>query len=154
MATGKALDGKPYAGHPHVRLDEGAGAPRHSGRSALLYRKLTGNAAILAAAMCVTAALPSYARTITVTGYDVGTRTATLAFEGTAAGVECLYVAYGNTDYGESIGAWPNKVRLDANLAADATSGEIRPASCRDRLLSVFHRYGDDASLRLRGGVP
>ena len=29
--------GKPYAGNPHVRFDEGAGAPRHSGRSALLY---------------------------------------------------------------------------------------------------------------------
>lgn len=82
------------------------------------------------AAICAAAALPSYARTITVTGYDVGTRTATLAFEGTAAGVECLYVAYGNTDYGESIGVWPNKVRLDANLAADATSGEyVLPAA-------------------------
>ena len=37
MTTGKALNGKPYAGNPHVRFDEGAGAPRHSGRSALLY---------------------------------------------------------------------------------------------------------------------
>ena len=27
MATGKALDGKPYAGNPHVRLDEGEVAP-------------------------------------------------------------------------------------------------------------------------------
>ena len=39
MATGKALNGKPYAGNPHVRFDEGAGASRHSGRSALLYKK-------------------------------------------------------------------------------------------------------------------
>ena len=31
------MQGKPYAGNPHVRFDEGAGAPRHSGRSALLY---------------------------------------------------------------------------------------------------------------------
>ena len=38
MTTGKALNGKPYAGNPHVRFDEGAGAPRHSGRSALLYK--------------------------------------------------------------------------------------------------------------------
>ena len=38
MTTGKALNGKPYAGNPHVRFDEGAGASRHSGRSALLYR--------------------------------------------------------------------------------------------------------------------
>ncbi len=32
------MQGKPYAGNPHVRFDEGAGAPRHSGRSALLYK--------------------------------------------------------------------------------------------------------------------
>ena len=37
MTTVKTLHGKPYAGNPHVRFDEGAGAPRHSGRSALLY---------------------------------------------------------------------------------------------------------------------
>ena len=34
----KVMQGKPYAGNPHVRFDEGAGAPRHSGRSALLYK--------------------------------------------------------------------------------------------------------------------
>ncbi len=27
MATGKVLDGKPYAGKLHVRFDEGAGVP-------------------------------------------------------------------------------------------------------------------------------
>ena len=32
------MQGKPYAGNPHVRFDEGAGALRHSGRSALLYK--------------------------------------------------------------------------------------------------------------------
>ena len=40
MATGKALDGKPYAGNPHVRFDEGevasAATPR---RGSLLYDK-------------------------------------------------------------------------------------------------------------------
>ena len=36
----KVMQGKPYAGNPHVRFDEGAGAPRHSGRSALLYNKM------------------------------------------------------------------------------------------------------------------
>ena len=39
MATGKALDGKPYAGNPHVRFDEGevasAEKPR---RGSLLYK--------------------------------------------------------------------------------------------------------------------
>ena len=37
MTTGKALNGKPYAGNPHVRFDEGADVPKRSGRSALLY---------------------------------------------------------------------------------------------------------------------
>ncbi len=35
----KVMQGKPYAGNPHVRFDEGAGAPTRSGRSALLYKK-------------------------------------------------------------------------------------------------------------------
>ena len=41
MATGKALNGKPYAGNPHVRFDEGevasAATPR---RGSLLYKQL------------------------------------------------------------------------------------------------------------------
>ena len=32
------MQGKPYAGNPHVRFDEVSGAPRHSGRPALLYK--------------------------------------------------------------------------------------------------------------------
>ena len=39
MTTGKALNGKPYAGNPHVRFDEGevasAAMPR---RGSLLYK--------------------------------------------------------------------------------------------------------------------
>ena len=42
MATGKALDGKPYAGNPHVRFDEGevasAATPR---RGSLLYNDIS-----------------------------------------------------------------------------------------------------------------
>ena len=40
MATGKAFNEKPYAGNPHVRFDEGADTPKHSGCSALLYKKV------------------------------------------------------------------------------------------------------------------
>ncbi len=40
MATGKALDGKPYAGNPHVRFDEGEVAPAAKPRrGSLLYKK-------------------------------------------------------------------------------------------------------------------
>ena len=53
MATGKALNGKSYAGNPHVRFDEGevasAATPR---RGSLLYKKLIGVSAALFAALC------------------------------------------------------------------------------------------------------
>ena len=40
MATGKALDGKPYAGNPHVRFDEGEVAPAATPRrGSLLYKR-------------------------------------------------------------------------------------------------------------------
>ena len=40
MATGKALDGKPYAGNPHVRFDEGEVAPATTPRrGSLLYNR-------------------------------------------------------------------------------------------------------------------
>ena len=52
----KVMQGKPYAGNPHVRFDEGAGAPARSGRSALLYMRclfavaVAGTVSALAAA--------------------------------------------------------------------------------------------------------
>lgn len=38
--TNSALDGKPYAGNPHVRIDEGDGASAKPRRSSLLYKKI------------------------------------------------------------------------------------------------------------------
>ena len=57
MATGKALDGKPYAGNPHVRFDEGEVAPAATPRrGSLLYKKLMlGIAAAALVAICCTA---------------------------------------------------------------------------------------------------
>ena len=41
MATGKALNGKPYAGNPHVRFDEGEVAPAATPRrGSLLYNSI------------------------------------------------------------------------------------------------------------------
>ena len=83
MATGKALNGKPYAGNPHVRFDEGAGAPRHSGRSALLYKlhdiqKNCGLIVPILAMLCVAVApMTSFAEakqaTLLVAGYTGST---------------------------------------------------------------------------------
>ena len=51
------MQGKPYAGNPHVRFDEGAGAPRHSGRSALLYKTMVMFIAVTAIAVTAEAML-------------------------------------------------------------------------------------------------
>ena len=66
MATGKALNGKPYAGNPHVRFDEGevasAAMPR---RGSLLYKSNVKIKVRLMAAVCAVAAfLPSSAGTL------------------------------------------------------------------------------------------
>ena len=59
MTTGKALNGKPYAGNPHVRFDEGevasAATPR---RGSLLYTKRLLSAAIAAAIAVSAFAVP------------------------------------------------------------------------------------------------
>ena len=41
MATGKALNGKPYAGNPHVRFDEGEVAPAATRRGVGLYSTIS-----------------------------------------------------------------------------------------------------------------
>ncbi len=74
MATGKTLNGKPYAGNPHVRFDEGEVAstatPR---RGSLLYKNLqkamngmSGIAALVAVAICAAASLTSFAADRTI----------------------------------------------------------------------------------------
>ena len=73
MATGKALDGKPYAGNPHVRFDEGEVAPATTPRrGSLLYDKTVkplnrGCAAALVAALACSASAAAYP-TLTWTG--------------------------------------------------------------------------------------
>ena len=48
----KDMQGKSYAGNPHVRFDEGAGASIHSGRSALLYVQKRIRLFIVAVGVC------------------------------------------------------------------------------------------------------
>ena len=67
MTTGKALNGKPYAGNPYVRFDEGevasAATPR---RGSLLYRKMTAVAAMCGAtALAITARATDYVTLVT-----------------------------------------------------------------------------------------
>ncbi len=52
-AKERAMRGKPYAGNPHVRFDEGAGAPTRSGRSALLYKLVIVVVALSAMVQCL-----------------------------------------------------------------------------------------------------
>ena len=60
MAKGKALDGKPYAGNPHVRFDEGEVAPAATPRrGSLLYNKSILTIATAGAALSLCAAVPA-----------------------------------------------------------------------------------------------
>ena len=61
MATGKALDGKPYAGNPHVRLDEGDVAPAATPRRGSLLYKTTTRKLLLRPYIRTTAAIASVA---------------------------------------------------------------------------------------------
>ena len=65
MTTGRALNGKPYAGNPHVRFDEGEVAPAATPRrGSLLYKAgRTVVSLALAGAACVSAA---YAANVSV----------------------------------------------------------------------------------------
>ena len=68
MATGKALNGKPYAGNPHVRFDEGEVAPAVTPRRGSLLHKIVRfwlaaaslGAASLACASAADAVLPTH----------------------------------------------------------------------------------------------
>ena len=67
MATGKALNGKPYAGNPHVRFDEGEVAPAATPRrGSLLYSANRSLVRLVALAATVMANL-AYADTPTIT---------------------------------------------------------------------------------------
>ena len=113
--TNAALRGKPDAGNPHVRFDEGevasAATPR---RGSLLYT--------LAAICVATASSPSYAaRTVEISAYDDATREVSLAFGGISAVAENVYLAYGPADCGGHFHKWPNSVNI-GTIATDATS--------------------------------
>ena len=68
MTTGKALNGKPYAGNPHVRFDEGEVAPAATPRrGSLLYKNMMLKTVVAVAALCVaTASSPSFAADRTI----------------------------------------------------------------------------------------
>ena len=54
MATGKALNGKPYAGNPHVRFDEGEVAPAATPRrGSLLYKQFLIFGAVFLSLKCL-----------------------------------------------------------------------------------------------------
>ena len=95
MATGKALDGKPYAGKPHVRFDEGevasAAMPR---RGSLLYKTthqrryccfIAASAHLFAVVALMSAAAPALAEDFFLRGND-GDNTSSLNGYGSAAG--------------------------------------------------------------------
>ncbi|MBQ6140464.1 MAG: hypothetical protein IJI54_04180, partial [Kiritimatiellae bacterium] len=130
MATGKALNGKPYAGNPHVRFDEGAGASRHSGRSALLYKHSSLYATVAAAICMATVSTPSLAVTLCVSRQTE--TSVTLAFGGKDNNDYELFLAHGAADGGEDKHAWDSFEKV-ADIPYDQTSYEYEvPAALRD----------------------
>ena len=57
MTTGKALNGNPYAGNPHVRFDEGEVASAATPRRGSLLYNASKLIAVAAAVFCTTAPL-------------------------------------------------------------------------------------------------
>ena len=121
MTTGKALNGKPYAGNPHVRFDEGevasAAMPR---RGSLLYGTKTIRAAI--AAISVAAAAPSYADATTLSVSLSGDTFTVSVPANSYDDTSKLYLVWGTCDCGEKISAWPQANRHPYNGAISATA--------------------------------
>ena len=93
MATGKALDGKPYAGNPHVRFDEGEVASCTA--EASLRR-----GAFFAITLAALAVCPALARTVTVASCDRTTGATTLAISAAEVGDgdKALFAAWSQSD--------------------------------------------------------
>ena len=124
--TNAILRGKPDAGNPHVRFDEGEVASAKPRRGSLLY-KMNAIPKAVRAAILSTAAIIS---TSSVLGADVvdpirivssccsasgACKSVTLGFSRLAAGGE-LWVAWGATDGGGALGDWENSERLKEGL--------------------------------------
>ena len=85
--------------------------------------KICGMVVLVADAICsAMATFPAYAeRTVAITAYDDATREVSLAFGGTSAVAENVYLAYGPADCGGHFHKWPNSVNI-GTIATDATS--------------------------------
>ena len=119
MTTGKALNGKPYAGNPHVRFDEGEVAPTATPRRGSLLYKHIARTAFLAAAVAAISPLASFA---------VEPAALTLAMDGnniivtvpanTLYDTSRLYLVWGAADCGSDVSAWPvaNRIQYSGTL--------------------------------------
>ena len=119
MATGKARNGKPYAGNPHVRFDEGEVAPTATPRRGSLLYKHIARTAFLAAAVAAISPLASFA---------VEPAALTLAMDGnniivtvpanTLYDTSRLYLVWGAADCGSDVSAWPvaNRIQYSGTL--------------------------------------
>ena len=121
MATGKALNGKPYAGNPHVRFDEGevasAATPR---RGSLLYRKIICALALVGAAFLARATEPA-ALTLALQGNNV---VVTVPANNTLYDTSRLYLVWDGVDHGADLSAWPaaKRMQYDGTISTAAST--------------------------------
>ena len=134
MATGKALDGKPYAGNPHVRFDEGEVAPATTPRrGSLLYKKT------LVVALFAVMGIAGFADTKTTYRDAMGRVQGTQTTD-----------SYGRTTYRDAMGRVQGTRTTDSygrTTYRDA-QGRIQGSSTTDRNGRTTYR---DAQGRIRG---
>ena len=166
MATGKALDGKPYAGNPHVRFDEGeAASTATSRRGSQLYSmsKLITLAAVAASAAMLMAAnadeyTDSYGQTWSYTVGDDGksvtlTDVADRTISYDAANIPWTFLKDGMWYTVTSIG--PEAIgRTTQNLRWTALYGELSiPASVTNIGESAFIGCSGLSGVKFAEGV-
>ena len=155
--TTPTLDGKPYAGNPHVRFDEGKVASEKPRRGSLLYTKLGQFAAAWVAVVCACGAGMAYAADyyVATTGAAENPGTAEAPFATIAVAIEAaqegdtIHVAPG--DYNE----WGLKIEKVLRIEGDAGAvvyGFETPYSGTGRRIFYMTADATIANLTIRNG--
>ena len=126
MTTRKAFDGKPYAGNPHVRFDEGEFASLATlRRRAMLYGRLGLFMAVSWGSLAVSAVEYTAAWSTGETPASLADGKVTLTYEGEGADARITAIA-ANPGYGNSVVISGDTMALAANPTITVEEGVIR----------------------------
>ena len=115
MATGKALNGKPYAGNPHVRFDEGeVASAATSRRGSLLYNTTTTKSTcgkLTTLVVAGTLAFGAFAATVSVSAVSSGVDIVSAGSDAMSATTVALETRYCTTDVSNFIDMITEKIK-------------------------------------------